>query len=106
MSKPLILAFSHDLGANEVRRRLDRRTDWLFRKVQELKVDLNLRDWDGTSRAFTAKALGQDVTGFVAVSDDSLRIEALLPFGLRLLGPAIEAVLKTYVGRLLAPAGG
>lgn len=103
MSKLLTIAIRHDLGADEVRRRLDMQTDWAVRRLEQGNVQLTLSDWSRNERRFTARALGQDVRGGLTVAEDSLSFEASLPWLVRPFSPAIEAAARHYAARLLAP---
>lgn len=103
MPKQITLAIPHHLNANEVRTRLDQQTDWALRRLERENITVVLTDWSQGCRTFTARALGQDIRGKVAVADDSLWLEAKMPWTIGILAPAIEAVAKHYAARLLAP---
>ncbi|MGH1573463.1 hypothetical protein ACRAWG_25880 [Methylobacterium sp. P31] len=64
-----------------------------------------MTEWSESGRAFTVRALGQDVSGHVIVADDSLWLEARMPWTIGVFAPAIEAVAKHYAARLLSPEG-
>ena len=59
--------------------------------------------WSEGARAFTARALGQDINGTVVVAADSIGLEATMPWTIGVFAPAIEAAAKHYAARLLAP---
>ncbi len=105
MPKHITLAIPHDLGAMEVRRRLDRQTDWALRRLKKENISVEMTEWSEGGRTFIARALGQDVSGNVVVADDSLWLEAKMPWAIGVFAPAIEAVAKHYAARLLAPEG-
>lgn len=105
MPKHITLAIPHDLGAEEVRRRLDRQTDWALRRLEKENISVAMTDWSHGGRTFTARALGQDVSGNIVVADDSLWLEAKMPWAIGVFAPAIEAVAKHYAARLLASEG-
>ncbi|WP_375463434.1 polyhydroxyalkanoic acid system family protein [uncultured Methylobacterium sp.] len=103
MSKHLTIAIPHDLGADEVCRRLDMQTDWAKRRLEQGNIQVAISDWSQNERRFTARALGQDVQGGVTVAEDSVSLEATLPWMIGPFSSAIEAAAKHYAARLLAP---
>ncbi len=105
MPKYITLAIPHNFGAEEVRRRLDRQTNWALRRLEKENISVVMTDWSQGGRTFTARALGQDVSGNIVVADDSLWLEAKVPWTIGVFAPAIEAVAKHYAARLLAPKG-
>lgn len=105
MPKHITIAIPHQLSAAEVRRRLDQQTDWALRRLEKENVQVAIADWFQNARTFTARAVGQDVRGKVSVADDSLWLEATMPWVIGLFAPAIEAVARHYAARLLAPEG-
>jgi Putative polyhydroxyalkanoic acid system protein (PHA_gran_rgn) len=102
MPKHITLAIPHELGAAEVRRRLDRQTEWALRRLEQKNIRVAVTDWVEGSRAFTARALGQDVSGNLAVAADSLWLEATIPWIIGAFAPAIQAAARHYAGRILA----
>jgi len=105
MPKHLTIAIPHNLGAAEVRRRLDEQTEWALKRLAKENIEASVANWSQNGRAFTARALGQSVSGNVVVADDSLWLEAKMPWTIGVFAPAIEAVAKRYAARLLAPEG-
>lgn len=105
MPKHLTIAIPHSLSAPEVRRRLDKQTDWALRRLEKENICVSMTEWSEGGRAFTARALGQDVSGNVAVAEDSVWLEATMPWTIGVFAPAIEAVAKHFAARLLAPEG-
>lgn len=106
MRKTLVLTFPHDLAAEELRRRLDRRCDWAVHKCRDNAIALAIGPWRGENRGFRARALGQNVEGNVGVSDAALRFSISVPLGLRPFAPVIERLAKHYVAKLLDPTEG
>lgn len=80
MSRPVTVILKHDLGVAEASRRL---RDGFGRIRQSLSGGMMFRfdeDWaSDTSLHFTAKGLGQTITGSVDVFPQHVRIEATLP---------------------------
>lgn len=105
MPKHLTIAIPHNLGAAEVRRRLDEQTEWALKRLARENIEASLADWSQGGRAFTARALGQGITGKVVVAADSLWLGATMPWVIGVFAPAIEAAAKHYAARLLAPEG-
>lgn len=105
MPKHITIAIPHNLSAAEVRRRFDEQTDWALKRLGKENIRVAVADWYEGGRAFTARALGQVVSGNVTVADDSLWLEARMPWTIGVFAPAIEAVAKHYAARLLAPVG-
>lgn len=105
MPKHITLAIPHQLSAAEVRRRVDQQTDWALRRLEKENIQVSIADWSQNDRTFTAHALGQVVRGNVSVADDSLWLEATVPWTIGVFAPAIEAVAKHYAARLLTPEG-
>jgi hypothetical protein len=111
-----IFTFHDGEGADEVlaltpaylrdcSRSVDQQTDWALRRLEKENIRVSIADWAQNDRAFTARARGQDVRGNVSVADDSLWLEATVPWTIGVFAPAIEAVAKHYAARLLAPEG-
>ncbi|MHC2107049.1 polyhydroxyalkanoic acid system family protein [Methylobacterium sp. CM6246] len=104
MPKHITIAIPHDLGAAEVIRRLDQRTDWAVQRLKRENISVTMTEWVEDRRAFTARALGQDVRGNIVVAGDTLLLEAKMPWTIGVFAPAIEAAAKHYGARLLATA--
>lgn len=103
MPKHLTITIPHDLGAAELRRWLDKETDWVVRRLENDNIQIAITDWSENARSFRAKAMGQDIAGALTVADDTLRFEATLPWTIGIFSPVIEAAAKHYAARLLAP---
>ena len=102
MAKRIVVTVPHSLGTEEVRRRLDRHTDWAKRRLERDNIAVAIAEWHGNERSFAARALGQDVSGTLGVADDALRFEAALPWTLGLFSPVLEAAARHYAADLLA----
>lgn len=77
MSKPVVVNIPHELGRAEARRRIDEGVGRLTSQigaVGEVK-----QSWDGDTLAFSLQAIGQTVTGTIAVLDREVRLEVNLP---------------------------
>lgn len=77
MSKPIVVNIPHELGRAEARRRIDEGVTSLTHQigaVGEVK-----RAWQGDTLAFSMQAIGQTVTGTIAVEEREVRLEVVLP---------------------------
>lgn len=102
MPKRLTISVSHNLGAGEVRRRIDRYLDWAVRRLEKEKIQVEAGDWLGNRRAFTGSGYGQKGSVTIQVADDVLHVEALVPWMIGMFSPVIEAVGRHYAGRLVS----
>jgi len=105
LPKCLIITIPHDLGAAEVRRRIDKQMDWALRRLEAEKIQVEAEDWFGNRRAFAGRGYGQTASIAIQVADDALQIEALVPWMAGMFAPVIEAVGRYYAGRLLSNEG-
>lgn len=100
MARPVTITLSHDLGKEEARRRIDEgfaklkgaMTGGMMFKFQE--------SWDEDKLSFTAKGLGQTITGEIDVFPAHVRIVATLPGLLASLAETISGKVERE-GRLL-----
>ena len=77
MSKPIVVNIPHELGRAEARRRIDEGVTNLTGQIGamgEVK-----RTWQGDTLIFSMQAIGQTVTGNIAVADHDVRLEVDLP---------------------------
>ncbi|AWB24749.1 polyhydroxyalkanoic acid synthase [Methylobacterium currus] len=102
MAKPLVVVIPHEIGRAEARRRIDARLGQGRDLVQ--KAGLTMQDpvWDGDTLAFVVGAMGQTVSGTIAVEDESARVEVLLPRLLGIFSGKVRAVIAEKGGELLA----
>ena len=77
MSKPIVVNIPHELGRAEARRRIDEGVTQLTGQlgaVGEVK-----RAWQGDTLVFSLQAIGQTVSGNIAVAEHDVRLEVELP---------------------------
>jgi len=77
MSKPVVVNIPHELGRAEARRRIDEGVERLTSQigaVGEIK-----QEWAGDTLSFSLQAIGQTVTGTIAILDREVRLEVHLP---------------------------
>ncbi|EIZ83713.1 hypothetical protein WYO_3726 [Methylobacterium sp. GXF4] len=102
MPKRLTISVPHNLGADEVRRRIDRHLDWAIRQLEKEKIRVEADDWLGNRRAFTGSSYGQKGSVTIQVAEDVLHVGALVPWMVGVFSPVIEAVGRHYAGRLVS----
>ncbi|GJD60565.1 polyhydroxyalkanoic acid system family protein [Methylobacterium frigidaeris] len=102
MAKPLVVVIPHQIGRAEARRRIDARLGQGRDLVQ--KAGLTMQDpvWDGDTLAFVVGALGQTVSGIIAVEDEAARVEVRLPLLLGVFSGKVREVIAEKGGELLA----
>ena len=95
------VALPHDLGREEVRRRLKERTheitDYIPGGMAEVEAD-----WVEEDRmALQISAMSQTVTGHIDVYDEQVVFEIELPGMLSFVEPAIEKAIRSNGQKLL-----
>lgn len=100
MSKPVIVNIPHELGRVEAHKRLKDG----FGRIQEQIAGKALgfeERWEDERLYFSAKALGQKVSGRVDVLDNSVRIEVDLPWILASIAHSLQGRLRKEGALLL-----
>lgn len=102
MAKPLVVVIPHQLGRSEARRRIDARIGQGRDLVQ--KAGLTMQDpvWTGDALGFQVGAMGQSVSGTIAVEDEAARVEVHLPLLLGVFSGKVRQVIAEKGGELLA----
>jgi hypothetical protein len=102
MAKPLVVEIPHQIGRAEARRRIDARLGQGRDLVQ--KAGLTMQDpvWNGDTLAFVVGAMGQTVSGTIAVEDTAARVEVRLPLLLGVFSGKVREVIAAKGGELLA----
>lgn len=103
MTKPVVVNIPHELGRAEARRRIDEGVDRMIQQigaVGEIK-----RSWVGDVLNFTVNAIGQSVTGTVAVEDREVRLEVHLPGILAMIANKVKGRLRDEGQLLLGGPG-
>jgi hypothetical protein len=93
MSKPLTVSIPHALGKAEARRRLEGGLASLrthFGSVLQVQEEV----WSGDSLAFRASVLSMQTTGTVAVAEDHVRVDVMLPWALALLADKATTLIR------------
>lgn len=92
MSKPLVVSIPHQLGKDEARRRLE--TGFGTLKQQFGQHLTSIQDtWSGDRMDFKLAAMGQQVTGFLVVKQDTVDLEVNLPFLLAMMADKAKALI-------------
>ncbi|RGP39717.1 hypothetical protein BPTFM16_02674 [Altererythrobacter insulae] len=96
------VALPHELGREEVRRRLKERTheitDYIPGGMAEVETD-----WVEDDRmALHITAMGQTITGHIDVYDEQVIFEIELPGMLSFVEPAIEKAIRANGQKMLA----
>ena len=105
MARPVTIMLDHDLGVEEARKRVDERFDALKQSIAG-NVGLKFeRHWEGEQLQFTAKGLGQRVSGEIDVFPNHVRIVVVLPNLLAGMAEALKGRVERDGQVLLGPAG-
>jgi len=94
MANSISITLPHRLGAAEAKRRIVEGMEALRRDYLG-KLAHTEASWNGDTADVRVVALGQTVTGTVAVLSDSVRIEVHLPWIIAALSGKIQGVLKS-----------
>lgn len=98
MSKSLVVSIPHELGRAEARRRIDA---GLGRLTAQIGAAGELeRRWEGDVLHFALRAIGQTVTGTVAVDEREVRLDIVLPGIFAMIAGKVKGRLRDE-GQLL-----
>lgn len=100
MSKPVVITIPHQLGRAEARRRLDEGTLQLTSQIGAAG-DLK-KEWVGDTLRFSLAAIGQTVSGTIAVEDQEVRLEVILPGIFGMIAGKVKGRLREQGQILLA----
>ena len=92
MSQPVVVTIPHQLGRAEARRRIAEGVGQLthqFAAMGEVKSA-----WEGDTLRFSVMSMGQAVTGSVAVADQDVRLEVVLPGFLAMIANKVKGRLQ------------
>ena len=94
MARPVTITLSHELGQEEARTRVKEGFGKIKKAMAGGVMFKFTEDWTSPDRlAFTAKGLGQTITGTVDIFPQHVRIEAVLP-------NALAAIAETIAGKV------
>lgn len=99
------VAIPHDLGREEVRRRLKERSHEIADHIPGGMAQV-ATDWTGDdTMQINVSAMGQDLRGNVSVEDTELVFEIALPLALSFVEPIISSAVRQQGQKMLeAPA--
>lgn len=101
MSRPVTITISHDLGLEEARKRVHDGFDKLKGQMTGGMMFKFSEEWESENTlAFTARGLGQNITGKIDIFPQHVRIEAVLPSLLATIAETITGRVEKQ-GRLL-----
>jgi hypothetical protein len=93
MTKPLVVSIPHQLGRDEAIRRLKAGLGSVVPRFGAL-LTVQEETWEAERLAFRVTALGQPVSGTVAVGEDRVVLEVQLPWLLAKLAGAMQALIQ------------
>ena len=98
------IAIPHDLGREEVRRRLRANAGRIGEAVPGGMAEIST-SWPGEDRmAIAIAVMGQTMEGEVEIADTEIRFRLDLPLALMFIGPMVESAVREAGPKLLAPA--
>ena len=103
MSKPVVVSIPHELGQAEARRRIDEGVTQLTDQIGA--VGEVQKSWRGDVLHFSLYAIGQTVSGTIAVEPREVRLEVILPGIFAMIAGKVKGRLRTE-GRLLLAGPG
>lgn len=104
MTKPVRISISHELGVEEAKRRIAGGFGRLIQQMPGGAMMTLSESWTGDRMNFSAKALGQNVTGHVDVAANHVTLEVVLPPFLAALADGLRGRLQK-AGQLLLRKG-
>lgn len=93
MSPPVTVDIPHQLGRAEARRRLETGFGQLIGQLGAAGGAVR-QEWTGDRLVFSVSAVGQSITGFMDVGDQSVRLEVTLPGMLGMLADRMKGRIR------------
>jgi putative polyhydroxyalkanoate system protein len=92
MTKPVTVSIPHELGKVEARKRIE---DGLGRMVQQFGEGVKMtKAWEGDRLNFSAKVVGQAVSGRLDVLEEAVKMEVDLPPFFAMIADKVKGRLK------------
>jgi putative polyhydroxyalkanoate system protein len=92
MTKPVTVSIPHELGKTEARKRIE---EGLGRMVQQFGEGVKMtKTWDGDRLNFSAKVVGQAVSGRLDVLEEAVKMEVDLPPFFAMIADKVKGRLK------------
>ena len=101
MNKAITVSIPHQLGRVEARRRIEEGFGDFSRHLGG--AGGVSKSWDADRLNFSLQAVGQQISGFLDVADDAVRVEVLLPGFLAMIAGKIKGTVQKE-GQLLLGA--
>jgi len=99
MSQPITITIPHQLGAVEARRRIEEGFGQMIGQAGGAIKDVQ-KSWNGDTLNFSAKAMGQTISGALFVMEQSVRMDIVLPGLLGMIASKITGQVQKQ-GQLL-----
>lgn len=96
------IALPHDLGREEVRRRLRERSHEIADYIPGGLADVDTSWTDADTMHLVVNAMGQKVSGDIEVEDAQVIFQIELPMALSFVKPMIEGAIRKNGQKLLA----
>ena len=97
------VAIPHDLGRDEVRRRLKSRSHELADAIPGGMTEV-VTNWPSEDRmGMSIQAMGQVLTGHIDIRDSEIEVVLNLPPALGFIQPIVEGAIRQQGHALLAP---
>jgi len=97
------VAIPHQLGRDEVRRRLKSRSHTLASAIPGGMADVET-SWPAEDRMnLSVQAMGQVVAGYIDIRDTDIQVVLDLPPALSFISPMVEGAIRQQGHLLLAP---
>ena len=100
MNAPLTVSVPHRLGKDEAVRRLKGGLSRMATNLGGL-ITIEQEVWSGDVLTFQMRGFGQSASGTIAVFEDTIRIDVMLPWFLAKLGERLLPALKKEATLLL-----
>ena len=95
------MTLPHEIGADEVRRRLKERSHEIADQIPGGMATVETHWPNEDLMQLSVDAMGQHVTGSVAIAEDNVVIDYTLPASLSFFKPIIEKALQSNGQKLL-----
>jgi hypothetical protein len=92
MSKPVVVSIPHELGRVEARRRIDNGLGQLTSQIGAVG-DIQ-QAWEGDTLRFSLQAIGQTVSGTIAVAEREVTLEVVLPGIFAMIANKVKGKLR------------
>jgi putative polyhydroxyalkanoate system protein len=93
MSRPVSIDIPHNLGAAEAKTRIEAGFGQLQQQIAGGLAQME-KHWEGDRLTFSAKVIGQAISGRLHVLDDAIKMEIDLPPMLAMIADTIKGRVK------------